>query len=281
MLKALKFVFTALLLLCSTVCLAQDGKADEQLVKQLMLKSGLSKQIEQFPAMMETDIVSANQEAGNMMSQSELDDLIRMALEAFNADTMNAIVQKHIQQNLKERDIRAVLKWLNSSLGKRISKLEEEASRPEAYEKIQAMAGEIDKKRTRAALLAKLDDAVKATDVGVSISTNIQVAFILALTAGMPADHRPSVDDILSEVNKDSEQLRTTIRKETLAGFMYAYRSLKDAEIKRYIAFAESKSGKRYHAITAEGLNHAVLQASLALGSKLSRSMDKEGRESF
>ncbi len=281
MLKVLKIVCAALLLLCSAICFAQEGKADEQLVTELMQKAGLSKQIEQFPAMMRADIITANQESDDKMSQSELNDLIRMASESFNARTLNDTVQRHIRENLPEKHIRVVLKWLSSPLGKRISKLEEEASRPEAYKEIQKMASEIDKNSGRAALLSKLDNAVKATDVGVSLTINLQVAFILAVTAGMPAEQRPSVDAILSEVNQDREQLEKTVRQETLAGFLYTYRSLKDAEIEQYIAFAGSESGKKYHVVTAEGLKTAVMQASLALGSKLSQGLDKEGRSTF
>jgi hypothetical protein len=75
--------------------------------------------------------------------------------------------------------------------------------------------------------------------------------------------------------------LQKSIRQETLAGFLYTYRSLKDAEIERYIAFSESEAGKKYHVVIAEGLNTAVMQASLALGSKLSQGLDKGERSSF
>jgi hypothetical protein len=281
MLRAFKIALVALLFLCSAVCFAQDGKADEQLVKKLMQESGLGKQIEQFPAMMQADIIKSNQESGNKMSQGELNDLLRMAAEAFNAATMKDTVRRHIQENLPEKDMGAVLKWFGSPLGKKILKLEEEASSPEANKKIQEMSGEIYKNPERATLLSRLDKAVKATDVGVSITTNLQVAFILAVTAGMPAEQRPSVDEILSEINKDREQLQKTIRQETIAGFFYTYRSLKDAEIKKYITFAESGPGKRYHTVSSEGLNTAMMQAGLALGSKLSTDLSKEGKGSF
>ena len=279
--KALKTVCAGLLLLYSATCSAQQGKADEQLVKQVMQKSGLSKQIEQFPSMIQADIIRANQESSDKLSQSEINDLSNKVAESFNARKLNDTVQMHIQENLPEKDIRAVLEWLSSPLGERISMLEEQASKLEAYKGIREMAGRIDKNSERTKLLSKLDNARKATDVGVSLTINLQVAFILAVTAGMPAEQRPSVEAILAEVNEDRQQLQKSIRQETLAGFLYTYRSLKDAEIEQYIAFAESEAGKKYHVVTAEGLNTAVMQASLALGSKLSQGLDKEGRSSF
>jgi len=72
-------------LLSSGLCFAEDGKADRQLVRTLMQKSGLSKQIEQIPATMQADIVRASLESDNPLSQGEIDDLSRKTAEAFNA----------------------------------------------------------------------------------------------------------------------------------------------------------------------------------------------------
>jgi hypothetical protein len=281
MLRALKIAFAALMLLCSGICFAEDGKSDQELVRTLMQKSGLSRQIEQIPVMMQADIIKTNQESGDKMSQSEMDDLGRMVSEAFNAKVLIETVQRHIQANLSGKDMRAVLAWIGSDLGSRITKLEEEASTAQAYEEEKKSADKLSKDSGRAELVAKLDKAVKATDVGVSISINLQVAFVLAITAEMPVEQRPSTEDILREVSKDREQLRENISQETISGFLYTYRSLKKTEIEQYIQFAESESGKRYHTAAAEGLNTALMQAGLALGSKVSRGLNRPGENSF
>ena len=277
MLRVIAIVCAILIFLCSGICFAEEGKADQELVRTLMQKSGLSRQIEQIPVMMQADIIKANQESGDKMSQSEMDNLRSLVSEAFNAKVLIDTVQRHIHSNLSERDIRVVLAWIGSALGSKITKLEEEASTSQVYEEEKKSGDKLPENSGRAVLLAKLDKAVRATDVGVSISINLQVAFILAITAEMPAEQRPSTEEILREVNKDREQLRQNIRQETLAGFLYTYRSLRDAEIERYVEFAESESGKRYHTAAAEGLNTALMQAGLALGRKVSR----DGRDSI
>ena len=67
-----------------------------------------------------------------------------------------------------------------------------------------------------------------------NIAINMQVAFVLAVTAGH-ACRAAALDggQTLSEANKDKAQLQQTIEKETLAGFLYTYRSLTDADIER------------------------------------------------
>ncbi len=281
MVRVFRIICTGLILLSSGLCFSEEAKADRQLVRTLMQKSGLSKQIEQIPAAMQADIVRASLESDNPLSQSEIDDLSRKAAEAFNAGILKDTVERYILGTLPEKDIRMVLAWVNSPLGEKISRLEEEAATPAAYQEIQKIAAQEIKKSARSELLSILDNAIKATDVGVNIAINVQVAFILAVTAGMPAEQRPSVEDILTEVSKDKAQLRQNIERETMAGFLYAYRSLTDSEIEKYIEFAESGPGKKYHAVSAEGLNAALMQAGLALGSKLGQGISKEGNNSF
>ena len=281
MVRGFSIICAGLILLCSGLCFAEDGKADRQLVRTLMQKSGLSKQIEQIPATMQADIVRASLESDNPLSQGDIDDLSRKTAEAFNARILKETVETYILENLSEKDIQTVLAWVDSPLGEKISRLEEEASTPAAYQKIQKMAAKKIKKTKRSELLSKLDDAIKATDAGVNIAGNMQVAFLLAVTAEMPADQRLSVEDILSEVNKDRTQLRQTIERETMAGFRYAYQSLTDSEIKKYILFAESEPGKKYHAVSAKGLNTALMQAGLALGSKFEQGVSNDGKGSF
>jgi len=78
------------------------------------------------------------------------------------------------------------------------------------------------------------------------------------------------VEDILSEVNKDRTQLRQTIERETMAGFLYAYQSLTDSEIKKYILFADPNR-QEISCCFRKGLNTALMQAGLALAASLNR----------
>jgi hypothetical protein len=276
MLKVLKTLCVVSLLLYSGVCIAGEGKADQELVRTLMQKSGLNKQIDQIPLMMQAGIAQADQnQPSRKMTPEEMSDLNRMVAEAFDAKAMNASVQKHIRSNLAKNDIRAALAWLSSPLGEKITRLEEDASTPAAYTEMQAMADTLTKNTARAAQLKKLDTAVKATESGVRVALNIQMSLLTAMSSVLPKDKRPSAGEIKDQVNKNGAQMRSTAEQETLLSFLYAYRTLTDAEIDQYIAFAESKSGKKYHAATSKGVSDAMVQASRTLGSMLGKSMKK------
>ncbi|HMK44349.1 MAG TPA: hypothetical protein VK445_09450, partial [Dissulfurispiraceae bacterium] len=269
-----RLLFTVLILLSAGSIFAADSKPDQQLVRTLMQKSGLSRQIELIPEVIREGIIEANEESDRELDQEDLDALLKKTREAFDAKILIDTVERHLQEHMSVTDIRSVMKWINSPLGRKVSKLEAEASTAAAFREIKKLLEQGVKRTRRTALLAKLDKAVKATDVGVSIAINLQVAFILAATAEMPEEQRPAMEEITKEVKEGKEQLRLAMERETMAGFIYTYRSLTDTEIKRYIAFAESEAGMKYHAVSAEGLNTALTQAGFALGNKMAHDGD-------
>jgi hypothetical protein len=276
MLKVLKTLCAVSLLLCSGICIAGEGKADQELVRTLMQKSGLNRQIEQIPLMMQAGMAQAEQsEPSRKLTQKEMDDLNGMVAAAFDAKAMNAAVQKHIRSTLAKKDILAALAWLSSPLGEKITRLEEDSSTPAAYEEMQAMADTLTKNAARAAQLRKLDRAVKATESGVRVALNIQISLLTAMSSVIPKDKRLTPDEIKGQVNKNSAQVRSMVEQDTLLSFLYTYRTLTDAEVDRYIAFAESESGRKYHAATEKGVSDAVVQASRTLGSMLGQSINK------
>jgi hypothetical protein len=276
MLKVLKTICAVSLLLCSGICIAGEGKADQELVRTLMQKSGLNKQIEQIPLMMQAGIAQADQnQPSRKMTQKEMSDLNSMVAAAFNAKAMSAAVQKQIGSDLAVKDIRAALAWLSSPLGEKITRLEEDSSTPAAYAEMQAMADTLTKNTARAAQLKKLDRAVKATESGVNVALNMQISMLIATSSVMPRDKRPSADEITVQVNKNSAQMRSMVEQDTLLSFLYTYRTLTDAEVDRYIAFAESESGRKYSAVTTKGVSDAIVQASRTLGSMLGQNMKK------
>jgi len=71
------------------------------------------------------------------------------------------------------------------TVGEKISRLEEEHPRQRPIKNTEDGCTE-DKKDQAFRTALKLDDAIKATDAGVNIAVNMQVAFLLAVTAEMP-----------------------------------------------------------------------------------------------
>jgi hypothetical protein len=247
---------------------AAENNIDPQLIQTLMDKSGLNKQLEQMPHMIQAGMVEANEETKTLTPEA-LNEMSVMAAQVFDAVKLRQSVQNHIQLNMTETETRAALAWLNSPLGDKIAKAEEKAATPEAYTEMLNMADQLIANAARVELVKKLDDAVRATETGVAMVMNTQTALIALLTSKMDPEERLSVDDIELEVKKNKVQIQSAVQPQTIISFLYSYRDLTDAEISQYLKFAESGSGRKYHAVVARGFNQALAGAARELGSQI------------
>ncbi len=275
MIKTYKVMLMVVLVLYAGLCMAGEKKTDPRSIETLMIKSGLSKQLAQIAPMVQAGMAQQNQKS-EALSPEQMNELSGMADRAFDAKVLIEKVQKHLQANLSETDVQAALAWLRSPLGEKITKLEEDASTPAAYAEMQKTADKLTGNAGRVKLARKLDNAVKATEAGVAVALNTQTAMIAALTSKAAPENRPTMEDIEKEVNKNRGQIQSAVEQGTLLSFLYTYRSLSDAEIGKYIDFASSASGKKYHAVTAEGVTAAVTGAARVMGGLLAQSAGKK-----
>jgi Uncharacterized protein conserved in bacteria (DUF2059) len=275
MLKTFKIILMMVLMLYAGLCMADGEKSDAGSVKMLMVKSGINKQLEQIAPLVQTGMTQQNQES-KTLSPEELNKLRGMAARAFDAMALKDTVQKHIRANLSETEIQAVLTWLRSPLGEKITKLEEAASTPAAYTAMKEMGDKLSANSGRVELVKRLDMAVKATEIGVAVALNTQTALIAALTSGRDPEKRPTMENIEKYVAKNKGQIQIVIEQATHLSLLYTYRSLSDAEIAKYIDFAMSASGKKYHSVTAEGVTIAMTDSARVLGSLIMQNASKK-----
>ncbi len=279
MVKTFKVMLILVLVaaLSAGLCMAAGKKADPRSIDTLMIKSGLNKQLAQIAPMVQAGMTQQNQ-GPNALPPKDLDELNDLTARAFDAKALTENVRKHIQANLSETDVQAALSWLGSPLGEKITKLEEDASTPEAYAEMQKMAEKLTGNAGRVELAKKLDRAVKATEMGVAVALNTQTAMIAALTSGIAPEKRPTMEGIEKEVLKSKGRIQSAVEQSTLLTFLYTYKSLSDAEIGKYIDFANSDSGKKYHAVTAEGVSAAMTDAARDLGKLIAQSAGERRR---
>lgn len=254
-----------------------DDHSNDQLVQTLMQKSGLEKQIEQVPQFVQSGLDKAQQEARGL-SQEAFRKISVLAISAFDARAIHEAVTTYIKSTLSENDMSNVLVWLKSPLGKKITRLEEEATTPEKYMDMQARGPKLldeYKDTARIIKLEKLDNVIGATESTVSTVLNVQLALIAAMSTAMEADKRPFYEDVQDLVYKNKTQVQASINSLVRMQFLYTYSELTDYEIDRYVEFAESNSGQRYHYVTTNALNDALVQAARKFGSRIGMRMNR------
>ena len=174
---------------------------------------------------------------------------------------------------LTAADAKFVLDWLDSPLGRKCTALESAAAAPDALDAMQTYAQKLQQSppsKARTALLDELATAVKAVDNAVEIVMNTQLAVAAGMMAAMPAEQQKPLGVIHDQLEQLRPQITAAVQSQTALAFLYTYQALSEDEIRRYLTFARSSEGKRYHAAAAEGIEQALTAGSLKLGGMIS-----------
>ena len=258
----------ALLFACSALVHAQERRIDE-----LMRKSGLHDHMAQVLAHTRAGAEQARADAKARGNKGDLTDaqyarlLLGMNV-AFAADKLRAVVRAELQKEMSAADEDEVLRWLSSDLGVRITRLEEERDEAESYQKMEAAMPEFLKKvpKPRLALCERLAESIGSGESSARLMINITVAIAYGIALSMPNGDVNAVKEIRDKLESQRPQMAASMQEHAIGIFAFTYQPLTDAELGRYVAFAESPVGRRYHTATIKAVDKAMLQGSIELG---------------
>ncbi len=268
-----KWLFVALVLLVP-IC-AKAENPGNSLTYELYAKSGLEKQIEQLPLAIKAGVVQLigkDHHRLRQMPRNLLAKLTDTLPESFSSESIKKTMLERIETRMDWNDIRAILKWLDSPIGRKCTQLEEAASSPEAVvEILKDFPTQLKKtppSPERLTLVRKLDSATNTTEMSAEIVMNMQLAVSTAFAMSLPSENQSA---FLKKMMQETERMRPQIeamgQSQTLTTFLYMYRSLTDSELEKYIQFATSDAGAKYHSVTSEALKKALADCSMKWGS--------------
>lgn len=273
---------TILLALLPVMANAQDQH--EALVQEVYVKSGLEKQMQEVPGSIQASL-DLPPIAGDRLPkppQQVISLMKSLAPEAFAPEKLKAAMLPEFRAKLKVQDLKTILKWLNSPLGVKCTRLEEEASTPEAYTESHKYAASLKKSppsAERLKVIQKFDAAVQATKTTVDIVINVQVALALGINASLPKEQQRPLADISRELEKQRPEIEAAMKTETLVSLLYTYKSLTEAEIQQYINFASSPAGVKFRVVADAALKKALIEGGLRWGKAIGEAMKQANNQ--
>lgn len=244
------------------VAAISPAQADE-----LMQKSGFTSQLAQIGPGVQAGL---NLTPGLAATMPEADlQTIRDGLgAAFAGDRLVAEARTQLAKLMLPDDAKFTLAWLDSDLGKRITKLEDEAGRSEGFEERSAAAGELFKKLPQRRI-ERYQELAKVLNVG-EAAAGIVINTTLATTRGAASLRSDAPEANVAEIRTELERNRGKLVQELgdqyLVLFAGAYQTLEDKEIDAYIAFSKSPGGKAYNEALVKVLDEVMTKASLESG---------------
>ncbi len=243
-------------------------------VLELYVKSGMEKQLGQLSAVIQAYLSQTipGDDQAQKLPKEVLSALSASAQQAFAPEMLKKVVLAELTGKLTDRDIKEVLLWLDSPLGKRCTQLEEAGSTSKALAVMQQYAAGLKNSpptAERMKLLREFDSAVKCTETAVAVAIKTQIAVAVAVNATFPVEQQKPLDDIAREIEKTRPAVEASVRSHMLISCLYTYRSLTDAEIRLYTAFARTPAGSRYHLVGMTAFEKAIFAGATKWGQSI------------
>jgi len=230
--------------------LSAETASNESLAADFMALSGLDHQIQQMPRWYASflDQVFANIEMGGHRIPGRMKHMVRQTfLNALDANVMQEEVRRRLGRELPEQVAKPTVDWLRTDLGRRITALENEASSPDSAIQQAAFAMQLQIEPPlpeRMQLTRRLEEATGTSDQAVEGWETVAVALGIAMAAGMP-NARPDGKDILRErLAKLRPDMKVLLLQASLRHMLFTYRTLTDEQLRHYVEFLESETGR-------------------------------------
>jgi type IV pilus assembly protein PilP len=239
------------------------------LITEALELSGAKKQIEQLATVLRVQYqtqLTKRQGAIDPKEFARVQGIFKESFgEAYRAEALYQSVESSLVNKYDEKRLLATLQWFRSPLGKKISQLEVRSSAPEASQEIAKFTAELKKKpagKGRLALVQRLDKATSATEFPVQTNLDSFRSLMKAVDAIVPPEKRLKEGQLEKLVNDMRGELQTPLRETTLVNMLFTYRTLQDDELRQYVEFAESDSGRWFATASVDGLKSALAAAS-------------------
>lgn len=254
-------------LVVPAMVLGQSPSAEQ--LDELYHQSGLAALVEQIPAGVQAGFEKAFESGQGILTAQQLKMIYARIPQAYAAADIRPGIIDVLADKLSAEDVQIALEWLDSPLGRKCTAMETAAAAPEALSAMETYAEKQQPSPERVALLGELALAVKAAENATEVVMNTQLAIAVGMMAALPEQQRQPIEIIRNQIEQVRPQVTAVMENQTVLAFLYTYRELTADEIRRYLRFARSDVGARYHAAASEGIGQALTAGSLKLGAMI------------
>ncbi len=249
-----KLLLVAIFLFASSLSYADI--TDESINKLLNL-SGLTKQVDQFPGFFKAGLERAKQQ-----STSIPDDQYSLIVHSVDESILPSEIIEEIRISLKksinEKEAEKLLAWYESDLGKKITRAEESASTPEAYQQMMQLAQSLLENSERVEFANRIDVLVGATEMTMDIQKNTGIAVYSAIMTAIKPDAPLNIEPFKAQMDALIEQTRATTKQIATISFVYSYRNIKTNNLKKYETFLSEDTTMKFNKAIMDGMNRGI-----------------------
>jgi hypothetical protein len=233
--------------------------SDEQLVDELIDRSGLKQQIPRLPTeyMALVDQVLAGLDRRDPMPKSVRQELRQSFVDALSSDRFEPQIRSRLLDTLSQDTSIATVNWLRSDLGKKITAAEVNVGSPERSVQLATFMLRLQLERPtpeRLQLVRRIQEITQGSEMATNAWEAIIGAFARALEGGLRGNK--------FQANEKLEQFMASIRGSMKGMFeqgqifeaLFTYQTVTDEELKQYAEFLETPAGRE----VTKSINSAI-----------------------
>ena len=241
---------------------ADAGPTRDKLVEDLLVASGLKQTLSQLPQKL---MAGFRQSGKPKASAAVLKAMETAVAESFSAQGFHGRVSAALKKDFDQKRVQTLLKDYAAPGAKRMVEQEQASSRPEELAQFARSAAATRPSPARAALIKRIDAAIRASDLAVEVAFSSMKGLALSATGG-GAEKAAAVDKAMEKQRAAST---VNIRNATLLNLAYSYRNASDADLQEYAKFYETENSKWLSGIVYTSLVEEVKSASAQAGARV------------
>jgi hypothetical protein len=191
---------------------------------------------------------------------------------AFQGQKILDVVRSELAQRLNDSDLDALKKFYDDPFIKRVTDLERAMDRPDALSQVEQYARGLQSAPPpafRVAIIQRLDKKIGGSDFTLAVAGAGIKGTMDGLNRSLDKQHQVSAATLNQRVESVLAQMRQPLTNVTMVSYLFAYRSLTDKELERYVAAYDSppvsKLMEGFKTGVVRGLNQAGQRVGQAL----------------
>ncbi len=247
-----------------------SGPAQDKLIEDVLLASGLKQQLNQLPSQMITGIHDFGQRK-TKIPPTFVKNLEQAVAPSISAQDFQDRLKADLKKQFDQQRLKTLLGELSTPAGKRMVELEQTAPTREELDRYTRSLAKTPLPEKRVALIKRIDAAKKASDLAVQVS----FLYIDAIASAMAGEGAKTPPAAAKSIEAQRTSAANDIRNATWQNLAFSYQGASDADLETYAKLAESDAAKWMTGIVVGSLLEQFKSAAASAGERIAASASK------
>ncbi len=254
------------LLFCSS---AKASPAEhERLVTKVIELSETDKIFDSLPGVFSAIATQRQMVSKNAAEEKELFDAI---IDAIDVEQARNMLTDYISKNSDDDTLKAMLAWLETPLGKKISAEEARADKEQDQSDMVRYLSELQSTpppKERIDIIQRFVEQNKMPEILAKMVKGALVAMVSGLSEGDDSK-AIEVGELEKSLQQDGDKLIEAMRQQSILTSFYTDRSISDAEMEQYMKFMATDKYKKFEKVLVGGIEASLNTTFKAVGKKV------------